>query len=837
MKTFFKAAIAASALLFTGPAFSADVTAPVTKAPPPAPALVAYDWSGIYVGGHIGGGWSATSFADPGAAQNLANCCFQAFFAPGAAATTANASSFLGGAQAGWMYQIGKLVVGGDFDWSATGMKGHGSGFFPPSPGSTAKAIEAYSVDTKWTATATTTIGFAKDRWMYYGKAGAALADNGYGLNVAIPSNDFASSFNLPSPGVNAIVTGWTVGAGVKWAFSDNWFANVEYDFLDFGSKAQNFSFVCQPSPCTPGGSPSGGTWNPTFNQYISEVKVGLNYKFDPGLVGPGDLTAPFVFAKLTPPVLTKAPPTAPALAAYDWSGVYVGGHIGGGWSTSTFVDPGAAQILANCCVLNGLQPGAAATNANRGSFLGGAQAGWMYQIGRLVVGNDFDWSSTSFKGRGSGFFPPAPLGAANNCTAPCNATEAYSVDTKWTATATTTIGVAKDRWMLYNKAGVALADNSYGLGVTGTTSGAGVTAGPFSLISPSVNAMVAGWTVGTGVKWALSDNWFANAEYDYLEFGSKAQNIGAVCSPSPCPALLNGVTTATFNPTFNQHISEVKVGLNYKFDPGFTGPASAGLTAPRIAKAPLASAGDWSGVYVGGHVGGGWSTTSFVDPGAAQTLANCCELTNLAPGAAATNANASAFLGGAQAGWMYQIGKLVVGGDFDWSATGMKGHGSGFFPPSTTGGISSATEAYSVDTKWTATSTTTIGFARDRWMYYGKGGAAFADNSYGLGVTGNFGAAGFSLTSPNVNDIIAGWTVGTGVKWAFSDNWFVNVEYDFLDFGSKAQNLSAVCTPSPCVPAVNTVTNATFNPTFDQHISEVKVGLNYKFSPGFLFW
>ena len=112
MKTFFKAAIAASALLFTGPAFSADVTAPVTKAPPPAPALVAYDWSGIYVGGHIGGGWSTTTFVDPGAAQILANCCVLNGLQPGAAATNANPSSFIGGAQAGWMYQIGRLVVG-----------------------------------------------------------------------------------------------------------------------------------------------------------------------------------------------------------------------------------------------------------------------------------------------------------------------------------------------------------------------------------------------------------------------------------------------------------------------------------------------------------------------------------------------------------------------------------------------------------------------------------------------------------------------------------------------------------------------------------------------------
>lgn len=820
----------------TGAASAADIAAR-PAATPAAPA--AYDWSGFYFGGHVGGGWSTTSFADPSAAQVFANCCFQAFFAPGAAATDANASSFLGGVQAGWMYQIGRLVIGNDLDWSATNMRGHGSGFFPAAPGFVGSgALESYSANTKWVATATTTIGFASDRWMYYGKAGAALADNSYGLGVFIPDNTFGGTFNLSSPGVNAIVTGWTVGAGVKWALATNWFASVEYDFVDFGSKEQNFNAVCSPSPCSPGGSPATATFNPTFNQYISEVKLGLDYKFDPGFAAPAyasaDLTAPF--AKLPGLLVTKAPPKP---VAYDWTGFYLGGHIGAGWSTTAFVDPAAAQVLANCCVLNGLAPGASASNANASGFLGGLQAGWMYQLGRLVVGNDIDWSATGMNGHGSGFFPPGPLGAANNCAAPCNATEAYGVDTRWTATATTTIGLAKDRWMFYNKGGVALADNRYSLGVTGTTSGFGVTPGPYSLVSSGVNGVVAGWTIGTGVKWAYSDNWFLNVEYDFLEFGSKAQNFSAVCGPSPCPNLLNMVTTATFNPTFDQHISEIKVGLNYKFDPGLPGSTSTDSTVRLVTKAPAATgARDWTGAYVGGHIGGGLSTTAFADPGAGQILANCCELTNLAPQAAATNANAGGFLGGAQAGWMYQIGRAVVGGDFDWSATTMRGHGSGVFPPSTTG-ITPATETYSVDTRWTATTTTTIGLAGDRWMYYGKAGAAFADNSYGLAATGigAVAATPFSLTSPGLNAIVTGWTVGTGVKWALADNWFANVEYDFLDFGSKAQNIGATCQPAVCVAAVNTTTGATFNPTFNQHISEFKVGLNYKFSPGFLFW
>jgi outer membrane immunogenic protein len=136
-----------------------------------------------------------------------------------------------------------------------------------------------------------------------------------------------------------------------------------------------------------------------------------------------------------------KAPPPP---AAYDWSGVYVGGHIGGGWDTATFQDPSAAQVLANCCAFAFLAPGAAASNGNGSAFLGGGQVGWNYQIGRLVIGSDFDFSGTSLKANGSGFYPAAFPGDVGDI---ITATETFGVRTDWTATATSTVGIAAGRW------------------------------------------------------------------------------------------------------------------------------------------------------------------------------------------------------------------------------------------------------------------------------------------------------------------------------------------------------------------------------------------------------
>jgi outer membrane immunogenic protein len=262
-------AAAASAAVFCGAASAADF--PVYRKAPAAPA--AYDWSGVYIGAHIGGGWSSTSFVDPSAGTPIA-LVDDDFVPLGIVGNTARGSAFLGGAQVGWMYQVAKLVVGGDLDFSGTRLTGTPSGPATVSFGSGgAFANEAFNIRTRWTATSTATVGLAHDHWLLYSKAGAALANNSY--NVSIAGSDFGSAITSSVPGFSETRVGWTVGAGLKWAFTDNWFANIEYDYLDFGSKAQGFTGQLAAFS----NNSANATLTPTFNERINQVKVGINYK------------------------------------------------------------------------------------------------------------------------------------------------------------------------------------------------------------------------------------------------------------------------------------------------------------------------------------------------------------------------------------------------------------------------------------------------------------------------------------------------------------------------------------------------------------------------------
>jgi outer membrane immunogenic protein len=203
--------------------------APVAYAPP------VYNWSGFYVGGHIGGGFENSSWTDPFTGSN----------------DTFNNSGFLGGAQIGVNTQFNWLVLGleGDFSWTSA-IKGTG----------TDSAGDSITTSPQWTSTVTGRIGAAFDRLLVYGKGGVAFAED----KSTLTDLTGASSTDTMTR------VGWTAGAGLEYALTDNWSVRAEYDYLGFGSKQLNFS------------TPALGTVSTNADLNVQEVKAGFDYKFGP---------------------------------------------------------------------------------------------------------------------------------------------------------------------------------------------------------------------------------------------------------------------------------------------------------------------------------------------------------------------------------------------------------------------------------------------------------------------------------------------------------------------------------------------------------------------------
>jgi opacity protein-like surface antigen len=98
MKYRFLAGAAVTAIMASS-AFAADM--PLKAAPPP---VLAYDWSGIYIGGVIGGGWATHDVSDPGLG-------ILGTLVGVPVIQTTNSSGFIGGVEGGDRYQFGKLVA------------------------------------------------------------------------------------------------------------------------------------------------------------------------------------------------------------------------------------------------------------------------------------------------------------------------------------------------------------------------------------------------------------------------------------------------------------------------------------------------------------------------------------------------------------------------------------------------------------------------------------------------------------------------------------------------------------------------------------------------------
>jgi outer membrane immunogenic protein len=227
-----------------GSALAADLP---PSPPPRAPAvyvpavLPIYNWAGVYVGINGGWGWGNGKFT---IAPNTA-------FPTGVSGTPNDNGGVVGGTL-GANFQSGAFVFGveGDWDYSAI------------NTGTTATICNfsgTCQTGNNWLATARGRAGYAADRVLFYGTAGGAFA------NVQTTFNGVQTSHTQ---------SGWTAGAGIEWAFADNWTAKVEYLYVNLGSG----SVSCVTFACTTanGGLPIPISVSLTENL----IRAGVNFKF-----------------------------------------------------------------------------------------------------------------------------------------------------------------------------------------------------------------------------------------------------------------------------------------------------------------------------------------------------------------------------------------------------------------------------------------------------------------------------------------------------------------------------------------------------------------------------
>lgn len=222
--------------------------------------------------------------------------------------------------------------------------------------------------------------------------------------------------------------------------------------------------------------------------------------------------------------------PIVPPPVAYNWTGFYLGGTVGGHF--------GHAEVSADAGVT--AIDSVSATSLRPQGALAGLQAGYNWQIGQVVVGIELDGN----------WLDGTASRTLTNFRAPFNPADVMTntASSVFLATLRPRLGVVFDRLLLYVTGGLAFST----IKTSDTFTSLGGTA-----LAVNNNSTCTGETIGGGFEYAFLDSWTFKAEYLYVSFGSFDTTVGTT------PIAL-GATPITVHHKYSDNIA--RVGLNYRF-------------------------------------------------------------------------------------------------------------------------------------------------------------------------------------------------------------------------------------------------------------------------------
>jgi outer membrane immunogenic protein len=251
-----KRILIAATLVLTGAGQVLAADLPPSPAPPPRapaayvpPPIPVFSWTGIYVGINGGYGFGNSTWTDPAGNST------------GSFTTT----GFLVGGTLGANMQMSQFVFGveGDIDWQ--NLKGSSvGGCGNLGAVNNVPTFVSCQTSSNWLGTIRGRFGYAIDRALIFGTGGGAFGDVIAGPTPSAPGSPINNS---------STEFGWTAGAGLEYAFTDNITAKVEYLYVSLANGS------CT-TACTYGGGGGGGGANVGVSFHENLVRGGINFKF-----------------------------------------------------------------------------------------------------------------------------------------------------------------------------------------------------------------------------------------------------------------------------------------------------------------------------------------------------------------------------------------------------------------------------------------------------------------------------------------------------------------------------------------------------------------------------
>jgi|HigsolmetaAR204D_1030405.scaffolds.fasta_scaffold19631_1 outer membrane immunogenic protein len=257
-----RTSISILALAIAGPALAADL--PSRHVAPAAPAVAPiFTWTGFYAGVNIGGAWEHGSLhvRDEDTLQSIN-------LGAALGLRESDSGGFTGGAQIGYNYQIGQFVLGAEADFNYINVNRRIAGTVVDHEGDGGSVFAKATVN--WYGTVRARLGFTPtERLLVYATGGLAYGQVKHRMSVAddIGEDSWAGRGNHTQ-------WGWTLGAGLEYAITNNLTLRGEYLYVDLGDKNTRLGYTGTDAAL------AGDTLTLKSDTQFSVVRAGLNYKF-----------------------------------------------------------------------------------------------------------------------------------------------------------------------------------------------------------------------------------------------------------------------------------------------------------------------------------------------------------------------------------------------------------------------------------------------------------------------------------------------------------------------------------------------------------------------------
>jgi outer membrane immunogenic protein len=293
-------AIATTALAWGAQGAAAADLKPVVKARPVMASVpMGHNWTGFYVGGHLGAKRGKADFGESARDVLFPGFITNGGFAPGTPglvlvpsrfSTIPGASGtdtgFVAGGQVGYNWQVSNWVFGFEADASWNRVRPSVT-VVPIDPGGFQTLTGTTTAQIDWTASLRARGGVSFDRLLVYATGGLAVAGGKVNSSFTLANPITGIFFPIPFAGTttaseNFTRLGWTIGGGLEYAFDRNWSVAGEYRYSDYGRRGVT---LANTDPAAPGDGLGIVGQNVGMRLRTDEATLRVNYRFDAGPV------------------------------------------------------------------------------------------------------------------------------------------------------------------------------------------------------------------------------------------------------------------------------------------------------------------------------------------------------------------------------------------------------------------------------------------------------------------------------------------------------------------------------------------------------------------------